>query len=466
MKRPVIVLEFNELCPSLMDRFIAQGLLPNFARLRSQSRVHLTDAEEKAPNLEPWIQWVTVHTGLGFEEHGVFDLDDGHKVNAPRLWDRVSQAGGKVLVCGSMNPGYEPGLRGQVIPDPWSTGVAPYPPGEFEVYCDYVRTNVQEHTRSKVPLRKTDHLRFLYFMLTHGLSAATIAKTLRQLASERGGRNRWKRATILDRMQWDLFRHYWKRDRPDYATFFVNSTAHFQHSYWRNMEPEMFRVQPTSEEQAEYSGAVLYGYQQMDGIVGECLHLAGGETTVVLCTALSQQACVIYEETGGKVIYRPHDPDQLLRWAQVAGPWRHAPVMAEQFHLYFPTEEAAIAAQRRLESLRMDGRPMMLARRDGQSIFAGSQVFHKLDDADARMTCGETGVEIRFLDLFYPIKGMKSGMHHPDGIFWVREPGQAAGTAAERIPLRAVAPRLLELFGLGDAARAVPGAPMGRGTGA
>src|ERR1041385_882411 len=62
MSKRVIVLEFNELCPSLMEQFMKQGLLPGFSRLHSESYAYVTDAEEVAPNLEPWIQWVTVHT--------------------------------------------------------------------------------------------------------------------------------------------------------------------------------------------------------------------------------------------------------------------------------------------------------------------------------------------------------------------------------------------------------------------
>jgi hypothetical protein len=46
-----------------------------------------------------------VHTGLPYREHRVFDLGDGHKLTAPRLWDHVSDAGGRVWICGSINAG-------------------------------------------------------------------------------------------------------------------------------------------------------------------------------------------------------------------------------------------------------------------------------------------------------------------------------------------------------------------------
>src|SRR5947209_17389020 len=95
----VIVVELNELCPDLMSRFIDDGRLPNFKRLRDQSQVFVTEAEERAPYLEPWIQWITVHSGLSYGEHQVFHLSDGHKLRQKCIWDVVSDRGLPVWVC-------------------------------------------------------------------------------------------------------------------------------------------------------------------------------------------------------------------------------------------------------------------------------------------------------------------------------------------------------------------------------
>src|SRR2546427_657064 len=61
---PILQLEFNELTPRLMFRFMEEGHLPNFQRLFRESHAFTTDAEEEGMNLNPWIQWVTVHSGL------------------------------------------------------------------------------------------------------------------------------------------------------------------------------------------------------------------------------------------------------------------------------------------------------------------------------------------------------------------------------------------------------------------
>lgn len=442
----VILLEFNELNPDLMAKFIEAGALPAFARLRRESHVYVTDAEESAPNLEPWIQWVTVHTGLGYAQHRVFDLGDGHKLREPRVWDLASAAGRRVLVCGSMNVGYRPPINGVVLPDPWSIHVAPHP-DELCRYYEFVRRHVQEYTRGTVPLSAADYARFIAFMLTHGLSGATVRAIARQLLTERSGRGRWRRATILDRLQWDLFRWYYAKSRPHLATFFLNSTAHFQHAYWRNMDPAPFSLKPSAEEQAEYADAVLYGYQQMDRLVGDCLRLVDRRTTIVLCSALGQQPCLLYDGIGGKTFYKPRNPDRLLAFAGVTGRYRYAPLMSEEFHLYVETESDAGATAARLSALQVDGRPAIRARANGAEVFGGCCIFEVVDPA-AQLQVAGTNRRARFLDVFYGVDTKKSGMHHPDGILWIRTPNRRHAVRDGHVPLRCVAPTLLSLLGL------------------
>ncbi len=446
MASKIIQLEFNELSPTLMDRFINEGHLPNFARLRNEAHVFVTEAAERAPYLEPWIQWVTVHTGLNYDEHGIFDLGDGHKLDKPRVWDLVGEKGGRVWICGSMNASFRRPIEGFILPDPWSTGITPYPPGEFEAFFDFVRANVQEHTRDRMPVSKAAQLKFLSFMVSHGMSLETAGVIVKQLKNEQGGKHKWKRAVILDRLQWDVFGRYWRKYQPQFSTFFLNSTAHFQHMYWRNMEPESFTKKPSDDEQAEYSSAILFGYQQMDELVGKCLALPDENTTIVLASALGQQPYLKFEDTGGKVFYRPNDPEKLFRFAGMKPGGRFAPVMSEQFRVYTDSEEEAQDAAAKLGSLKINGKNVMLSRHAGHEVFAGCSVFERIDP-DAVVTSG-AGASTKFYDLFYNCNLVKSGMHHPDGIFWVRTPQRVHVQHEEKISLDRVAPTLLALTGV------------------
>ena len=459
----MILAEFNELSPILMEKFIAAGKLPNFERLHRESEAYLTDAGEEQDDLEPWIQWVTVHSGLGYGEHGIRDLGDGYKLDRKSIWDLLSDAGRRVWVCGSMNVNYETPINGRVLPDPWMTKVKPYPEEELAPYYRFVSANVQEYTREDTPLSRSDQLAFLGFMARHGLSPATVAAIVRQLAQERTSDAHWKRAVILDKLQYDVFRSYWKRDRPDFATFFLNSTAHFQHVYWRNMEPEHFKVKPDPGEQEVYEDAILFGYEQMDVLVGRLLRLAGNETTIMFMTALSQQPCLTYEEQGGKTIYRPRDFDGFLRAVGIDDPGTAAPVMAEEFHLEFETEEAARRAEATLSGIRQDGDQAIRVNREGTNLFCGCQLWQQLEP-DAALELPDGAGTVPFFDLFYQVDLIKSGMHHPDGMLWIRGPGRVPGEQSEKVPLTRLAPTILDMYGLKapDYMRGEPLAAPGR----
>lgn len=454
----VLMLEFNELCPSLMDRFIAEGHLPNFERLREHSLAMVTDAEEAPPNLEPWIQWVTVHTGLSYAEHECFKLNDGGRLKQRRLWDEVGAAGSKAWVCGSMNAGIDQSaFAGHFMPDPWASEVEAYPEGYFRPYLDVVRAYVQEHS-GRPQVSPLTLAKFIRFMVANGLRYETIVATMKQLASERRSNVKWRRAMILDRLQWDLFAAIYRREQPRLATFFLNSTAHFQHFHWREMTPDIFLNKPSEADTLAFRDTIRAGYENMDRIVGKALDLADDRTAIVLATALSQQPMLTYEDQGGRQIFRHHDIDQLLRFAGIDAPHEYRPVMSQQFLLHFENGDAALAASEKLGSLILDnGRPVMWAVPEPTTpniVNAGCLVSANPEGATVR--AGSSGRQMPFDKLFYPLEALRSGMHHPDGMFWVSAPGIAPRRMDEKVPLTAVHPTVLTLLGIDGGEKSAP----------
>ncbi|WP_435005231.1 hypothetical protein P12x_003126 [Tundrisphaera lichenicola] len=442
------MLEFNELTPSLMDRFIAAGHLPNFERLRAESHVYVTDAEEDGDNLQPWVQWVSVHTGLSASAYGITRLSDGHKLREKAIWDLISEAGYRVWVCGSMNARYDRPLNGCLLPDAWSTGLRAFPDGEFDSYDAFVRRAVQEHTSESQGLSKEMALSFLWYMAGHGLSPSTIRMILSQLWTERRtNRFKWRRAAIADQLQWDIFRHYYRKIRPHFSTFFINSTAHFQHSHWREMEPEAFHVLPDSEHLAEFKDAILYGYQQMDRIVGRFLSLAGSETTLIFSTALSQQPYTDAETAGGRHFYRLRSPAVLADRLGLQGTYTYHPVMAEQFVLRFADADAAEAAKRYLDGFRVGSTLAFHGSLEDADLILQSNQTREVSKT-ATLRDERTGREVPFYDLFYQLDNLQSGRHHPDGMLWVRYPNRSHRSHERKMPVRSIAPTILEMFGL------------------
>jgi bisphosphoglycerate-independent phosphoglycerate mutase (AlkP superfamily) len=120
--------------------------------------------------------------------------------------------------------------------------------------------------------------------------------------------------------------------------------------------------------------------------------------------------------------------------------------MSEQFRVYMKSEADAQESAGKLGSLKINGKEVMLSRQAGNEIFAGCSIFERID-SDAVVT-SSTGATAKFYDLFYNCNLVKSGMHHPDGIFWVRTPQRTHMLHEEKIPLDRVAPTVLALMGV------------------
>jgi hypothetical protein len=436
----LILLELNELSPELMSRFIDEGELPNFRRLREQSTLYTTDAGEDPPNLEPWIQWITVHTGVPFAQHQVFHLGDAEeKLRFPGIGQLLSEAGANVGICGSMNANY-PQLRGYVVPDPWSKRARPHPEW-LSGYYDYVATRVQESSRDgSGPTGSA--VRFGATLMRAGLSASTVWETVWQVASECVDKGlAWRKAGLLDLYQYDLFRGLNARYQVQFATFFSNCVAHYQHYYWRNMSPELFPSPPLPSDHDSLRGAIKSGFKVNDAIVGRILK-DYPDSTVVFCTALSQAP---WTDTQ-KVTYRPHDMQALLSFAGVASDRVSIfPVMAEQFHVKCQDEEHAREVCERLRDVKVDGRSAMFARAEGASVFVGCSV-HTLQERGKIATSRATAAGVTFEDLFYMIHTMRSGEHVRPGMLWIRSGRHTV--VSERVSIAAVAPTILSAMGV------------------
>jgi hypothetical protein len=427
----MLILEFNELCPRLLARFMDEGRLPNFSRLHASSHVYTTTTNDA--HLEPWVQWVNFHHGIPEARHGVVDLDEGHTVTEPAFWDLLAAQGRTALVFGAMNIAPARNRLVTQIPDAWTTHVPV--PAEFRPYYDFVRAHVLDHTAPSAP--KAALGAFLRFMASHGLSFGTIMRLAAQLIHERISPHdvRWRRAAALDYLQWDVFEHLWRDRRPDLAVFFSNSTAFLQHRYWRHMEPEAYRVRPDPEAVRTYGGAIRYGYEKMDRMVGRALSMADERTALAFVTALSQQPNLRYEDIGGKFVYRPKDFRKLLDLAEIPGHATVEPVMTHQAWLTCRDEAEAAASTAALLRLRMDGEPIMSARQAGHRVFFDCKFISRVPE-DSVIEVHGREERVPFARYFGAVGEIVNGRHHPDGAFWLHMPEQSEQRVHEgRLPL-------------------------------
>jgi hypothetical protein len=450
----VFLMEFNELSPALMEGFILSGALPNFDRLRGQSQVFLTDAREQGPFLQPWIQWVTVHTGLPYSEHRVFHIGHSNECRMPRIADVLAQQGGVSWVCGSMNAYPQEKVRGHYLPDPWAVEMDPQP-ASLAPFFRFVSGIVQEHERSDSLMSGRAVADFAIFMARHGISPGTVWALVRQLVSERRGMNRWRRAMVLDGLQFDLFRHVFRRLQPEFSTFFSNSTAHIQHHFWSEAEHQVFQGKAIRNVRGIEASPIFQGYRSMDRLLGNLCGLADKDTAVILCTALGQQQCLPGSVEQSQ-LFRPRDLAGFARFVGIAAACTIEPAMGGEFGYRFESEDAAVSASRHFDGVRIGGQRFGHVGREGKKVLLNYSIS-SLPTDETRVQNG-AGRTASFGELFYS-RGYIRGIHHPDGMCWIRIPGKAGAVHPAKVDLTSLAPTILGLLG-----RKVPphmrGAPL------
>jgi len=91
---------------------------------RGVTRVQIVDTYE-SDFLEPWCQWVSVHTGMSTAEHGVKHLGQIQGNKCTQVWDEEKNRGKFGVVWGCLNSSTPVDSDILYFPDPWTKSSAP-----------------------------------------------------------------------------------------------------------------------------------------------------------------------------------------------------------------------------------------------------------------------------------------------------------------------------------------------------
>jgi hypothetical protein len=99
---------------------------------------------------------------------------------------------------------------------------------------------------------------------------------------------------------------------------------------------------------------------------------------VILCSALSQQPLLKFEQKGGQHFYRLHDVAGCLTMLGTT-PVKVEPVMTHQYLVHFGSEKATATARERLAAITLDGKAVCDVRQEpGESVTFGCQLSTSL----------------------------------------------------------------------------------------
>lgn len=277
----VLLLELNEVNFDHLRFYAGRGSLPNLDALMKRHGVAETTSETDYEELEPWIQWVTAHTGLPFARHGVFRLGDIESRDILQIWEVLEASGVRVGAMSPMNAKNRTRDAAFFVPDPWTSTRLTATPLLMRLY-EAIRQAVNDNAQARLSARS-----ILWLILAamrycrpqnYGwyLSLAVAART-----------KPWVRSMFLDLVLADVFVHEVGNKRPQFASLFLNSAAHIQHHYMFNStayagqrENPRWYIEPSEDPVADV-------YRLYDRIVG-LVRQAFPNARLMIATGLHQ----------------------------------------------------------------------------------------------------------------------------------------------------------------------------------
>lgn len=354
---PLILLELNEVNFDFVRRYIAKGELPTLAALIAKHGCATTTSESEYEHLEPWIQWVTAHTGLTFAEHGVLRLGDIVDRDLDQIWEQLERMGKRVGAVSPMNAKNRTRAAAFFVPDPW-TRTSVSGDRSLHLLSAALAQAVGDNATSRIA--PSSYLKLIAGLASH-FRSSTIASLTKLTLGRRS--SPWYGALFLDRFLADVFVRQWRRHRPDFASLFLNAAAHIQHHYMFSSAVYDGLNRNPSWYLAPGIDPLLDVYRVYDDIVRDVLRLPGSPR-VMIATGLHQDP---YPEE--LYYYRLKDHAGFL--TRLGAPFESVTaLMSRDFTVYCRSEEDGRRSEEMLLAVHApDGTPIFTVDNRGRDLF-------------------------------------------------------------------------------------------------
>ena len=339
MRERLLFIELNEFNHRLLTEASTVYSLANIKKavgLPCQRKTVTSDVYDSG-YLEPWVQWVSVHTGSPSTEHKIKHLGDVRFNNKKQLWEELSDQGITTGIWGAMNA-----TRGSAanckffLPDPWTFEEEAYP-REINHFLALPRYMARNYLRPKAHILLGSLIRFAQFMCRGSTIRAFIAELpyfLRYVSRYKGAN--FVTYSFAEYLSTLRFLDYWKKDQPQFSSIFLNLVAHVQHYYWEDVP-------------LEQNDRLKYVFTYLDKILGVIFDVVGDDTDILITNGLTQ---INTNKEPPWILYRQKDHGALLARLGLK-PKSIQACMTHEAHLFFGSVEERINAEEILASCRV-----------------------------------------------------------------------------------------------------------------
>lgn len=413
----MIFFEFNEANFDLISRYVEKyPKLSSFQRLLARGHV-LTQSEISYELLEPWIQWVTVHTGMDHGEHGVFRLGDIVHFEGSQLHEVLVERGVSVGAISPMNMDLRSGEFDYFVPDPWTESKTDRS-WFSRRFHKALRQTVTDNSEGKISLLSA--FTIIYALCRYG-QAKNFSVYIKLAVSAL--RKRWMRALFLDLLLHDVHYAMYQRFKPSLSILFLNGLAHIQHHYYFNSEFYDGEEQNPSWYVSPADDPVFDALAVYDRIMGQIFDVSDGRISVA--TGLRQ---VPFEYP--KFYWRLKEHDKFLteigaQFSQVL------PRMTRDFLIKYDTLDDQALTEELLQGISIDGISIF-----GVIESRNHETFCTLtyDGPVDEKSVWRIGDRVGCPRKDFVFVALKNGQHHSQGYYFPEDYRDFAGR--ESMPLK------------------------------
>ena len=391
----VLFIELNEFNHELLKSLSTRWGLKNIEKMLSfhETTTHTDDVYE-SDYLEPWVQWVSVHTGQPSTSHRIKHLGDVPGLHSEQIWEKLSKEGITSGIWGAMNASKATAENCLFfLPDPWTFSENAYP-SELNPLLDalrYASKNYLNTSQVKLIQKIGRLLIFLGSKKVLNSFRKEVPNLLRHIKQFKG--ESFSYISLFDYLSTLLFLKMHQKYRPDFSLIFLNSLAHLQHHHWK-------------KETLETSPRFKYGLTYLDRAFKEIFDHFDAQDTILFSNALSQKNT--NEETPW-ILYRQKDQHSFLQKTGLTFV-KVEPHMTHDAHIFFQNEQEREIAEEVLKGARVGSHPLFHVESYPEEPL---KIFYKIiftDQVPKETLLSINEKKFRFFDLFQAIV-RRTGKH-------------------------------------------------------
>ena len=392
------LIELNEINFDLVQKYIDQDpkAFSGFNRL-SKLTTFQTFGESEYERIEPWVHWVSVHTGKGFEEHQVFRLGDIVEFDGEQIFEKLENLGLRVGCVSPMNAENRLERPAFFIPDPWTNTSSDGSTMSRWIH-QALRQAVNDNAEEKIqPVT-------LIYLLMAFLRFSKLRNWPTYINLFLNRKKKWNKALFLDLFLSDVFIKLTRKHNSDFSTLFLNGFAHVQHHYFLASKHYGGSLVNPFEYVGKKDDPILDAIRVYDRIIGQILVDLDGHK--IIATALRQVAV-----DGQEIYYRLRSHDEFLKNIGLSD-FEVEPRMTRDFKLTFSDQQSENHGVTLLRSIEHAGMRLFkdVDVRDG-SVFVTLTYNNQLNEKDIL----KVNNQLIALQAAFVFVAVKNGHHDTNG---------------------------------------------------